>query len=147
MLIGVFGNVVVLVEGRHELVHHDACVLIVGCVVLDPAIGGAVAPFLQVRLGLVGPAAGIDEYPEHHRNLAAVDEIIHHVLGVDIAVFRLESLPVLENHQAGRDRRIVLCGHVHPIGVLRARIYIACQCKGPPDLALRNPRLRHGIGA
>ena len=146
VLFGILRNVVVLVQHRHQLVHNDARVFVVGRVVFRGTIGGAVAPFRKVRLGLVGAPAGIDEDPDHHRNLAPVDEVVHHVLRMHVAGLVLESLPVLENHQAGRHSGIVLRGHVYPIGVLRARIDIARQRERPADLAFRHARLRHGIG-
>ena len=32
------------------------------------------------RLGLVRCTAGVDEYADHDRNFAAVDEVVHHVV-------------------------------------------------------------------
>ncbi len=98
-----------------------------------------------VRLRLIGRAAGIDEHADHDRNLAPVDQVVHHVLRAHIAVLVHERLAVLVDHQAGRHGRIVLRGHVDPVSVLGAGIGLARQCEGPADLALGNAFLRHGI--
>src|ERR1017187_2731640 len=99
MLFRILRNVVLLVEHRHQLFGDDARVLVVGGVVLGGTIGEGIAPSgLRAGFRLIRPAARIDEYTDHHRDLPPVDQIVHHVLCAQIAVLVLERLPILEDH-------------------------------------------------
>jgi two-component system KDP operon response regulator KdpE len=147
VLFGIFRDVVALVQHRHQLVDDDARVLIVGRVVFGGTVGGAVAPFLRVRFGLLRSPARVDEHAEHDRNFAAIDQVVEHVLRTDVAVGVLESLPILEDHQAGRDRWVVLPRNVHPIGMLGAGVDFTGQRERPLDFPFGNPLLRHRIRA
>ena len=40
--------------------------------------------FFGMRLGLIGSPTRIDEHTDHHRDLAAIDQVVHHVLRPDI---------------------------------------------------------------
>ena len=97
-------------------------------------------------LGLVGPAAGVDEHPDHDRDLAPVDQVVHHVLRPHVALLVLERLAVLKDHERRRDGRVVLRGHVDPVGVLGAGVDLAGERERPADLSLRNALLRQGVG-
>src|SRR5262249_15182767 len=118
-------DVVLLRQGRHQLLGDHPGILVVERVVFGRAIGVAVAPVSRRGLGLVGPTAGVDEYADHDRYLAPVDQVVHDVLRPHIAVLVLERLAVLEDHEGRRDGRVVLRGHVDPVRVLRARVDLA----------------------
>src|ERR1039457_5901039 len=146
MALGILRYVVLLVEQRKQLIYDDARVLIVQSVVLSGPVRVAIAPLAGGRLRLIGAAARIDKNPDHYRNLAAVDQVVHYGLRADIAFRSHKSLPVVVNHQAGRHGRAVLRRHIDPVGMLRPGIGFAWQGKGSSDLALRNSFLRDRIG-
>jgi hypothetical protein len=52
-------------------------------------------PTPRARLRLLG-CARIDEHSDHHRNLAPVDQVVHHVLCAYISVLGFEGLTVLK---------------------------------------------------
>ena len=134
-------------ENRQQFIDNHARILVVERVVLLRTVGGAVPPFLGVRLGLVGAAARIDEHSDHHRNLAAVDEIVHDVLGADVAFGIHVRLAIVVDHQRGWNLRIVLLRNIDPIGVLGAWIRLARQREGAFYLAVRHALLGHGVRA
>src|ERR1017187_5484208 len=146
MALGIFRYVVLLVEHRKQLIHDDPRVLIVQGVVLGGPVRVAITPLAGGRLRLIGAAARIDKNSDHHRKLAAVDQVVHYNLRADIAFRSHESLPIVVDHQAGRHGRVVLRRHVDPVGMLRPGIGFARQGEGPLDLALRNSILRDRIG-
>ena len=101
----------------------------------------------RVGLGLFRRASGIDERRDHHRQLAAVDQVVEHVRRPGRAGHVDEGLAVLEDHQVGFDGRIVLSRHVDPIGVLRAGIGLAVRederaAQHAPGHALALERIR-----
>ena len=97
--------------------------------------------------GCSGRAAGIDEDADHHRDFAAVDQVVHHVLARGRRLRVHERLAIVEDHQAGRDRRVVLRRHVDPVRMRRAGIGFAGQGEGAANFAFRNAVLRQGIGS
>ena len=98
------------------------------------------------RFGLLGRAAWVDEDADHHGNLAAIDQVIHHVLRADVALLVFERLAVVEDHQAGRLGLVVLRGHVDPVSVLRPGIDLARQRERADDLAAWHAFLLQRIG-
>ena len=132
-------DVVLLVEHRHQLVDDDPRVLVVERVVFRRPVGGPIAPVLRRRLGLFGCPAGVDEHRDHHRDLAPVDQVVEHVRHPEVAVHVLERLAVIEDHQACRHGRVVLRGHVDPVGMLRAGIRLARQRERTTNLSLGRP--------
>ena len=98
------------------------------------------------RLGLVGPAAGVDEHADHDRDLAPVDQVVHHVLRPHVPLLVLERLAVLEDHEGRRDGRVVLGRNVDPVRVLGAGVDLAGERERPADLTLRDALLRQGVG-
>ena len=102
--------------------------------------------FRGVGSGWSGRAAGVDEHADHDRDLAPVDQVVHHVLGPHVPLLVLERLPVLEDHQGGRDGRVVLRRDVDPVGVLGAGVDLAGERERPADLALRDALLRQRVG-
>ncbi len=127
MPIRIFRDVVLLVQDGHELVDNHLRVPVVERVVLGRTVGRFVAPFLRRGFRLLGRAARVDEHREHHGNFPAIDQVVEDIRRAYIALHVLECLSVVENHQAGRDRRVVLRRHVDPVGVLRAGICLAGQ--------------------
>ena len=123
----VLRDVVVLGERRQQLVDDDPRVPIVELVVLGRPVRRLVAPLRRVGLGLFRRSAGIDEHGDHHRQLATVNQVVEHVRRPGRAGHVDERLAVLEDHQVRFDGRIVLSGHVDPIGVLRAGIGLAVR--------------------
>ena len=93
-------------------------------------------------LGLVGASTGVDEDSDHHRDLASIDQVVHHVLSPHVPLRVLERLPVLVDHQGGRDARIILRRDVGPIGMLGPGISLAGQDERTSDLPLRDAFLR-----
>ena len=144
---GILRDVVVLVQDRHQFVHDHPRVLVVERVVFGRPVRVAIAPVLRRRLGLIRASSGVDEHGNHHRDLAAIDQVVEHVGRPQIAVHVLERLPVVEDHQARRGLRVVLRRHVDPVGVLRAGIGLARQRERPADLSLRHAVARVGVGA
>ena len=99
------------------------------------------------RLRLIGPAAGIDEHGDHHRQLAAIDQVVEHVRRRIVAVHVEEGMAVLKDHQTRRLCGVVLRRHKHRVRVLRARKDLARQRVRPNQLSLRNAFLLEGVGA
>ncbi len=145
--LGILGDVVFLVEHRHQLVDDHARVLVVERVVLGRPIGRPVAPFLRRRLRLLGCAARVDEDGQHDRQLAAIDQVVEDVRGADVALHVLERLAVVEDHQAGRHRLVVLRRHVDPVRVLRPRVGLARERERPAHFALGDAFARERIRA
>ena len=52
---------------------------------------------------------------------------------------------ILKHHQADRCGRVVLRGHMHPVGVLRSGIRLARQHERPSDVAFRHADVRQRI--
>ena len=143
---GSFAMLNSLLQRGHQLVGDDARVPVVERVVLGRTVGRPIAPLLWRRLRLFGRAPRVDEHRQHHRDLAAIDQVVEHRRRAEIAFDRvLERLPVVEDHQARRHRRVVLRRHVHPVGVLRARVRLARQRERATNLALRDAFPREGI--
>lgn len=76
-----------------------------------------------------------------------VDEVVHHVVCPEVPFRVHEGLPILEDHQARFGRCRVLGRHVHPVGMLRARIGLARQRERPLDLTLRYSGSRERVRA
>ena len=135
-----------LAQRRHQLLGDHPRVLVVERVVLGRPVGVPVAPVPRGGLGLVGPPAGVDEHADHDRDLAPVDQVVHHVLRPHVPLLVLERLPVLVDHQGRRDGRVVLRRHVDPVRVLGAGVDLAGERERPADLPLRDALLRQGVG-
>src|SRR4029434_7656250 len=71
---------------------------------------------------------------EHDRDLAPVNQVVEDVRRANVTLHVLESLTVVEDHQAGLHRRVVLSRHVHPIGVLGSGIRLAWERVRPADV-------------
>jgi len=97
--------------------------------------------------GCLRGAPGLDEDAEHDGDLAAVDQIVHDVLGAEIAVGILESLAVLEDHERGGNGGIVLSGDVDPVGVLVPGKTLLWMWKRTLDFTFGDAILREGVGA
>ena len=69
----------------------------------EKAAAGYYTVYLDDYRVKVRPTAWIDEHSDHHRNLAPIDQIVHDVLGTQVSILILECLPVLEDHQSGRN--------------------------------------------
>lgn len=145
MPLGILGNVVFLVQHRHQFIHNHAGVFVVQRIVFRGPVGGAVAPLARVGLGLIGAPARVDEHTNHHRQFAPEDKVIHYVLRAHIAIRIHEGLAVVVNHETGRRRRVVLRGDINPISVLRAGIRVARQGEWPTDFAFRDAILRQRV--
>ena len=98
-------------------------------------------------LGLIGPAAGVDEHADHDGYLAPIDQVVHHVLRPHVPFLVLERLAVLVDHEGARNGRVVLRRHIDPVRVLGAGIDPAGERVGPANLPLGNAVLRQGVGA
>ena len=147
MALGILGEVVLLVECRHELVDDDAGVFVVERVVFSGPVGRPIAPLLRRRFRLFRRSTRVDEHRQHHRQLPAIDQVVEHVGDAQVALHVLERLAVVEDHQARRDRFVVLRRHVHPIRVLRTWISLARQREWPADVAFRDPLAFEGVRA
>src|SRR3954452_21814959 len=101
MTLGVFGDVVILVEDGKQLIDNDAGVLVIQGVVLGRPVRVAITPVAERGFGLIRAAARIDEYSDHHRNLAAVDQVVHDEGGANISLRSHESLSIVVDHQTG----------------------------------------------
>ena len=145
--IGILRNVVLLVQHRHQFVAMTRAYL--SSSVLFP-LGRLVvrSPHRSaaIRLRLLRRAPRIDEDGYHHRNLAPVNQIVHHVLCSDIAVRVFECLTILKNHQRRRSRGTSTA----PVHI--PNMYVECQDRsgsiidmGPAYLALGDVFLRHGV--
>src|SRR5262249_15112410 len=91
VLLGVGGDVVILFQNGQQLVDDDARVFVVELVVFGRPVGVAVAPVLGCGLGLIWAPAGVDEDRDHHRNLAAMNQVVQHVWRADISIGINES--------------------------------------------------------
>src|SRR5215472_17207685 len=89
--------------------------------------------------------AGVDEHANGDRHLAAIDQIIEHVRNSIIALEIHKRMAVLENHQAGGLRPVVLRGYVHPV-IPAIGEYLAGERQRPDNLALRHSVVRLRIG-
>ena len=98
--LGILRDVVVLVEHRHQLVDDDAGILVVERVVLGRPVCVAVAPVLRRRLGLIGPAAGIDEYARSSPGSRGGRSGCRARSARERLPSMLECLTVVEDHQA-----------------------------------------------
>jgi hypothetical protein len=135
------------VKHGQQFFGNHARVFVVERVVFYGAIGRAVAPFLRRRFGLLSRPARIDEYADHDRDLAPVNQIVEDVLRPYVALRVHKCVPVLKDHQSGGLGRIVLRRDVYPVGALRAGIHLARQRERPADFTLRHAFLRQRVGA
>ena len=143
----IFREVVFLVEHGHQFIDDHARVSIVEGVVFGRPVRVAIAPVAWRRFRLLGCPAGIDENGDHHGNLAPVDQVVQHVRRAQAAFHVFEGLAVLKDHQTRGNGRIVLSGHIDPVGVLSSRICLARQHERTAHIPLRHPVVRLRVGA
>src|SRR5579884_3257660 len=136
--LGIFGDVVLFAECRQEFLGDYPRVSVIERIVLGGPIRVSIAPVSSRWFRLIRPAAGVDKHSDHHRDFAAIDEIIHYILRPYVAFLILEGVSILKDHQSCRNRRVVLRGHIDPVGVLGAGKDRAGKREWTTDFALRH---------
>ena len=145
MHLRVFRNVVLLVEHRHQFFGDHSRVLVIESVVLGGSIACPISPLLRSRLGLLRSASGIDEDTNHHRYLAAIDQIVHNVLRSNITILVLEGVAILKDHERCWNCCIVLRRNVYPVCMLSSGVDIAREREWPANLTLWDTFLRKRV--
>ena len=130
---------------RHQLLHDDSRIVVVGRIVFCPAVRRAVTPIPRGGLRLVRSPSRIDEYTEHHRNFPPIDQIVQDVLRLHAAGLGHHRLPIVENHYRRRLRRIILGGYINIVGVLGARKHLRGNHLGRGKRPLRHPVHRQRV--
>ena len=138
---------VILGDRGEQLVDDQLGIFVVEGVVLDPAVGGAVAPIRIRGFFLVGPVAGVDEDGDRDRHLASVDQVVEDGGNPVIPLESEEGVAVEEDHQGGGLGRVILGGDVDPVVAGGVGIDLAGQDHRADELALGDAGLGQGVGS